>query len=70
MLLTFVPDAKFWQRMQEPGGNLPPGISRLPDEIELKFQRLPPLFGIEFFDGICAETIRRLLLPEIQDGGR
>ena len=70
--LTLVADAKFGQHMQEPGGNLPPGIPRLLDESEMKFQRLPPppIFGVELFDGAVAETIRRLLLPEIQDGGR
>jgi len=58
--------------MQEPGGGVtsPRHIYRLPDEIEMKFQQLPPIFGVELFNGaLFTETIR-LLLPEIQDFGR
>ena len=56
--------------MQEPGGNLPPGISRLPDEIEMKFQRLPHIFGVELFDDDGANAAGRNRKSEIQHGRR
>ena len=45
-------------------------LSQERNGLSAKFQRLPPIFGVELFDGAFAETIRRLLLPEIQGGGR
>ena len=46
--LTLVPAVEFLQHMPADGGGLPLGISRLTDEIETKFQRLPPFSGSSF----------------------
>jgi len=46
------------------GGNLPPGISQLPDEIEAKFQRLPP------FSTTAIPTELMGILPDVTGSGR
>jgi len=42
--LTLVPAAVFWRRLPSAGGYFTPGISRVLEHIETKFQRLSPCF--------------------------
>jgi hypothetical protein len=52
------------------GGKLPPGISRLTDEIEAKFQRLIPYFRVKLFDCAGENTAGRNRKSEIKHGRR
>ena len=44
-------------------------ISQLVDEIEMPFQGLPPIFGVEQLNSTIVQYIRHKGSPEIQDGG-
>ena len=52
------------------GVKLPPGISPLLDEIETKFQKLHPIFGVKCFNGVAFITVRWNRKSEIQHGGQ
>jgi hypothetical protein len=44
----------------------PPGVSRVQEQIETKFQRLPRDFGVELLNDANADIV---VQPEIHDGG-
>jgi hypothetical protein len=45
------------------------GVSRVLEQIEKKFQRLPHVFGVELLNGANADIVGHTVQPEIQDGG-
>jgi len=51
------------------GVKIPPGISRLLDEIEAKFQWLLVIIDDGYSNGTVGETIRSYRKWKIQDGG-
>ena len=50
-------------------GRISPGVSRVLEQIETKFQRLPHVFGVKLLNGANADIVGHTVQPEIQDGG-
>jgi hypothetical protein len=46
----------------------PPGVSRVLEQIETKFQRIPHVFGVKLLNGANADIVGHTVQPEIQDG--
>ena len=46
------------------GVELPPGVSRVLEQIETKFRRLPHVFGVKLFNGANADIVRQSVQPE------
>jgi hypothetical protein len=51
------------------GVEFPPGVSRVLEQIETKFRRLPRVFGVKLFNDAIADIVGYTVQPEIQDGG-
>jgi len=62
--LTLMWPDMFYSHKGPMGGNLPPGISQLPDEIEAKFKRLPP------FSTTAIQTELMEILPDVTGSGK
>jgi hypothetical protein len=59
-ILTFV--------VQE-GVEFAPGVSRVLEQRETKFRRLPHFLGVKLFKGANADIVGHTIQPEIQNGG-
>jgi hypothetical protein len=50
-------------------GEFPSGVSRVLEQIETKFWRLPHVLGVKISNGANADIVGHTVQPEIQDGG-
>ena len=56
--------------MQMGGGNLPPEVSQVLEQIGTKFRQLPLCFRGQLFNGGVGDFVNRAVQLQIQDGGQ